>query len=93
MITLIAASGGVSTPVSMSGRSKPSSIVETRGPISAPPTSTPRMIEADRRALDPAVGDDELLRRQQLGQDAVLGRRVGGGAEADDGVGERAGAA
>ena len=33
---------------------------------------------------------DELLRRQELGQDAVLGRRVGGGAEADDRVrGER----
>ena len=27
--------------------------------------------------------------RQQLGQDAVLGRRIGGGAEADDGVGQQ----
>ena len=44
----------------------------------------------DRRALDPAVGDDELLRRQKLGEDPVLGRRVGGRAEADDRVrGER----
>ena len=45
MITLIAASGGVSMPMSIAGRSKPSSIVETRGPISRPPISTPRMIE------------------------------------------------
>jgi len=38
------------------------------------------------QALDPAVGLDELRVRQQFGQDAVFGRRVGGGAEADDGI-------
>ena len=59
------------------------------GPTSWPPSSTPRMIERDRQALDPAVGLDQLRRRQQLGQDAVLGRRVGRGAEADDRVGQQ----
>jgi hypothetical protein len=44
---------------------------------------------ADRQALDPPVGLDQLRRRQQLGQDAVLGRRVGRRAEADDGVGHQ----
>jgi hypothetical protein len=33
--------------------------------------------------IDATVAHDELLRRQQLGEDAVLGRRVRGGAEAD----------
>jgi hypothetical protein len=42
---------------------------------------------SDGQALDPAVGDDEQAVRQVFGQDAVLGRRVGSGAEADDGVG------
>ncbi len=46
MITLIAASGGVSIPVSMKGRSKPRSAVAALGPISAPPIRTPRMIDA-----------------------------------------------
>ncbi len=41
----IAASGAVSMPVSNCGRSKPSSTVDTRSLMSAPPISTPRMIE------------------------------------------------
>ena len=48
---------------------------------------------ADGEAFDPAVGDDEQAMRQVFGEDAVFGRRVGRGAEADDGVGdERMGA-
>ena len=43
----------------------------------------------DGQALDPAVGLDQLRGRQQLGEDAVLGRRVGGGAQADDGIGQQ----
>ena len=42
---------------------------------------------ADRRALDPAIRDDELLRREQFSQDAVLRRRIRGGAQSHDGVG------
>ena len=38
----------------------------------------------DRQALDPAVRLDQLRVRQQLGEDAVLGRRVRRRAEADD---------
>ena len=45
MMMTIAASGGVSTGVSNTGKSKPSSAAETRGVISAPPSSTPMMIE------------------------------------------------
>ena len=59
----------------------------TRGPISAPPGQDAQDDRGDRRALDPAIRDDELMRRQELGQDPVLGRRIGGGAEAHDGVG------
>ncbi len=44
---------------------------------------------ADGQALDPAIGDDEQAVRQVFGEDAVLGRRVAGGAEADDGIGEQ----
>ena len=44
---------------------------------------------ADGQAFDPAVGDDEQAVRQVFGQDAVLGRRVGGGAKADDGIGKQ----
>ena len=46
------------------------------------------MIDATVSAFDPAVGDDELPRRQELGEDPVLRRRIGGGAEADDRVRE-----
>ena len=42
---------------------------------------------ADRQAFDPAVGLDQLGGRQVLGEDAVLGRRVGRRAEADDRIG------
>ncbi len=45
MITQIAASGGVSMPVSNRGMSKPSSASEIWGLTSRPPISTPRMIE------------------------------------------------
>jgi hypothetical protein len=38
----------------------------------------------DGQALDPAVGLDQLRGRQQLGEDAVLGRRVGRRAQAHD---------
>src|SRR5574343_1161230 len=44
---------------------------------------------ADSQTLDPAVSDNEQAVRQVFGQDAVLGRRVGGGAKADNGVGEQ----
>ena len=44
---------------------------------------------SDGQALDPAIGLDQLGGRQQLGEDAVLGRRVGGGAQADDRVREQ----
>ncbi|KAG0163715.1 hypothetical protein DFQ30_011127 [Apophysomyces sp. BC1015] len=43
----------------------------------------------DGRTLDPAVGRDQALRRQQFGQDPVFGRRVRGCAKADDAVGEQ----
>ncbi len=42
---LIAASGGVVMPVSMPGKSKPSSEFDTLWLTSNPPSSTPRMIE------------------------------------------------
>jgi hypothetical protein len=42
---------------------------------------------ADGQAFDPAVGDDQQAVRQVFGQDAVFGRRVGRGTEADDGIG------
>jgi hypothetical protein len=45
MITTIAASGAVSIGVSIIGRSHPSSVADTRGVISAPPSRTPMMIE------------------------------------------------
>ena len=57
-----------------------------RGRAAGRRAAMPRMIDSDRQALDPAVGLDQLRGRQQLGEDAVLGRRVGRGAEADDGV-------
>ena len=41
------------------------------------------------RPLDPAIGDDEQAVRQIFGEDAVLGRRIGRRAEADDGIGEQ----
>jgi len=44
---------------------------------------------ADRRALDPAIRGDEALRRQQLGQNAVLGGRIGCRAETDHAIGEQ----
>ena len=87
MITLIAASGGVSMPVSMYGQVEAE---QRRRDPRADQRAAEQHAEddrADRRALDPAVGDDELLRRQELGQDPVLGRRIGGGAEADHRVG------
>ena len=40
-----------------------------------------------RQALDPAVALDQHGRRQHFGDDAVLGRRVGGGADADHAIG------
>ena len=42
---LIAASGGVSMPVSMIGKSMPSIRCDTCGLTSWPPSKTPRMIE------------------------------------------------
>ena len=44
-MTAMAASGGVSIPVSMVGMSKPSSMCDTLPLTSSPPSSTPRMIE------------------------------------------------
>ena len=38
----------------------------------------------NRQTLNPAIGLDQLRGRQQLGQDAVFGRRIGGGAEPDN---------
>jgi hypothetical protein len=43
----------------------------------------------DGQPLDPAIGLDQLGGRQQLGQDAVLGRRIGGRAQPDDGIGDQ----
>ena len=93
MITAIAASGGVSMPVSMCGMSIASSALDTGPLISSAAQQHAEDDRRHRRALDPAVGDDQLPRRQQLGQDAVLGGRIRGGAEADDRVRERADAA
>ncbi|MCY1237016.1 hypothetical protein D9M72_496960 [compost metagenome] len=45
MITTIAASAGVSMPVSMKGRSSRIRMSDTCTEISAPPTTVPRMIE------------------------------------------------
>ena len=42
----MAASGAVSTPVSISGKSKVSNQPDTCGPTNWPPTSTPKMMEA-----------------------------------------------
>src|SRR6185369_5867630 len=39
------------------------------------------------QAFDPAVGGHQLGVRQVLGEDAVLGRRIGGRAQADQRVG------
>ena len=44
-MTLIAAPGGVSTPVSITGRSNARSTVATFGETRTPPRSTPRIIE------------------------------------------------
>ena len=44
---------------------------------------------AHGEAFDPAVRDDELLCRQKLRENAVLGGGIGCGADADDGVGEK----
>jgi hypothetical protein len=44
---------------------------------------------ADRQPFDPAVRLDELRGRQQLGEDAVLGRRVGRRTEADHCIGDQ----
>ena len=44
-MTMIAASAGVSMPVSMRGMSMASSTLAIRGLISAPPSTVPRMIE------------------------------------------------
>ncbi len=89
MMRAIAASGAVSIDVSIMGMSKPSSIAVIFGLISAPPSSTPRMIEPTVVPSIQPLAIDELLRRQELGQNAVLGRRVGGGTEADDRVGDK----
>ena len=43
---------------------------------------------ADREPFNPAVSHDELLGRQQLCEDAVFGRRIGGGADADNRIGQ-----
>ena len=46
----------------------------------------------DRRdggSLDPAIGSHQLVGRQQLGQDAVLGRRIGRSTEAHQRVGHQ----
>ena len=43
----------------------------------------------NRQALNPAVGFNQLGRRQQLGQDAVLGRRVRRSTQAHDGIGQQ----
>ena len=89
-MTEIAACGGVLIPVSMRGMSMASS---TLGHRPADQQAAEKYAENDRgdgRALDPAVGDHQLPRRQQLGEDAVLGGRVRGRAEADQRVrGER----
>ena len=44
---------------------------------------------ANGQALDPAVGLDQLRGRQQLGEDAVFGRRVGRRAQPHQGVGQQ----
>ena len=49
MMIATAASGGVSMPVSMNGRSKPSSTSATPVRIRKPPSTTPRMMEATVR--------------------------------------------
>ncbi|OIQ71444.1 hypothetical protein GALL_469360 [mine drainage metagenome] len=41
-----------------------------------------------RGALDPAVGSDQLLRRQQLGEDAVLGRGIRSRTQPDHAIGQ-----
>src|SRR5690606_4839371 len=41
-----------------------------------------------RKAFDPAVSLDQQAGGQHLGDDPVLGRGVGGGAYADDGIGQ-----
>ena len=89
MMTAIAASGGVSIGVSIIGKSKPSSAAETPWRDQRAAEQYAEDDRADGGAFDPAVGDDELMRRQELGQDAVLRRRIRGGAEPDDRVGQQ----
>ena len=45
----------------------------------------------DRQSFYPAVGDNQLLRWQHFGEDAVFCRRIRCGAQADDCVGEEHG--
>ncbi len=89
----IAASGGVSMPVSMNGKSKRQQHGATRLAHQLPAEQDAQDDRGDGQALDPAVGLDQLRRRQQLGEDAVLGRRVGRGAQPDDRVRPAAGGA
>ena len=90
MITLIAASGGVSIPGVDEGQVEAEQRRRDPGADQRSADQDAEDDRRDRRPLDPAVGDDELLRRQELGQDPVLGRRIGGRAEADHRVrGER----
>ena len=81
-IAAIAASGGVSMPVSMQRQVEAEQHGATLGPDQLAAEQHAQDDRADGQALDPAVGLDQLRRRQQLGEDAVLGRRVGRGAEA-----------
>jgi hypothetical protein len=79
----------VSMPVSISGKSKLSSALRDRGLDQRAADDDAENDGADGQPLDPAVGDDQQAVRQVFGEDAVLGRRVGGGAEADHGVGDQ----
>jgi hypothetical protein len=60
-----------------------------RGPHQLPAQQHAQNDGGDRQPLDPAIGLDQLGRRQQLGQDAVLGRRIRRCTQAHHGVGQQ----
>ena len=44
---------------------------------------------SDREPFNPAIGDDQFFGRKQFRENAVFGGRIGGSANADNGVGEQ----
>ena len=82
-------SGIVSMPVSIIGKSK---LNRSLGDGRLDQQSANHRAEDDghhRQPFDPAVGDYQQAVRQQFSEDAVLGGGVGGGAQADNRIGDQ----